>query len=107
MVPKNQSVPIQLVNLDLFPATVHKNTKIATAKLITDETICTAHESEPLITESDVLLHPLPPHITESQKEQFLALMSHYSCVIANSSDDLGCTQVMQHHIDTNGASPI
>ena len=105
-VPKNQSVPIRIVNLDPFPVTVHKNTKIATAELITDEAICIAHESEPPITESDVFLHPLPPHITESQKEQFLALMSHYSCVIADSPDDLGRTDVMQHHIDTNGASP-
>ena len=57
--------------------------------------------------ELDMLLHPLPHDITESQKEQFLALMSHYSCVIAKSSDDLGRTQVMQHHSDTDGAPPI
>ena len=33
--------------------------------------------------------------------------MSHYSCVIAKNSNDLGHTQVMQHHIDTKGAAPI
>lgn len=45
-----------------------------------------------------MLLHPLPHDITKSQKKQFL---THYSCVLAKSSDDLGHTQVMQHHIDT------
>ena len=33
--------------------------------------------------------HHLAHDITESQKEQFLALMSHYSCMIAKNSNDL------------------
>ena len=53
------------------------------------------------------MLHPLPHNITESQKEQFLALMSHYSYLIAKSFNDLGHTHVMQHHNDTGGAAPI
>ena len=82
---RNQSAPIRMVNLDTVPVTLYNNTKIATAELISDEAICSTSESEQLTTdlELDILLHPLPHDITESQKEQFLALMSHYSCVIA------------------------
>ena len=67
MVPRNQSVPIQLINLDPLPVTVCRNTKITIAKLIIiDEAICTTCESEQPTTEVDVLLHPLPHDITES-----------------------------------------
>ena len=104
--PRNQSAPIRIVILDTVPVTLYKNTKIATAELISNEAICSTSESEKSTTdlELDTLLHPLPHDITESQKVQFLALMSHYSCVIAKNSNDLGHTQVIQHHIDTDGA---
>ena len=105
--PRNQHVPIRLVNLDPSPVTVYKNTKIATAELITDKAVCSTCEGEQPSADHDVQLHPIPHDITKSQKEQFLALMSHYSCVIAKSPNDLGHTQVMKHHIDTNGAAPI
>ena len=84
---RNQRAPIRIVNLDTMPVTLYKNTKIATAKLIGDEVICSTPESEQSTTdlELDILLHPLPKDITESQKEQFLTLMSHYSCVIAKN----------------------
>ena len=37
--PRNQHVPIRLVNLDPSPVTVYKNIKIATAELVTDEAV--------------------------------------------------------------------
>ena len=42
--PRNQSVPIRIVNLDTAPVTLYKNTKIATAELISDEAICCTFE---------------------------------------------------------------
>ena len=51
--------------------------------------------------------HWLSLMTSETQKEQFLALLSHYSDVIADGPDDLGHTTVMQHLIDTGNASPI
>lgn len=77
---------------------------MATAELITDEAVCSTCEREQPSPDHDVLLHPIPHDITESQKEQFLALMSCYSCKIAKSPNDLGHSQVMKHHIYTNGA---
>lgn len=45
--------------------------------------------------------------IKEAQKEQFLALLAHYSGIIADGPSDLGHTTVMQHYIDTGNASLI
>lgn len=44
--PRNQSGPIRIVILDTVPVILHKNTKIATAELISDEAICSTSESE-------------------------------------------------------------
>ena len=53
------------------------------------------------------LQHPLCSDLTDKQKEQFFALMSEYSDVIAYGQDDLGRAKVSQHHIDTKDATPI
>ena len=53
----------------------------------------------------DILLHPVPHDIRVTERA-VLALMSQYLCVTAKNSNDLGHTQVMQHHIDTEGAAP-
>lgn len=91
--------------------TLHKNTKIANAEIIREEAICGASVQKPerdkTLTESIDLQHPLPSNLTNKQKEQFFALMSEYSDVIAQGPDDLGRTEVLQHHIDTKDAIPI
>jgi len=100
-IPKEQTLPVRVVNLDPLPITLHKTTKIAVAKLIREEAICSTSEDEPprdkeMIEEKVAinLQHPLPSDITERQKEQFLAMMSQYSEVIAKGPNDLGCTKV-------------
>ena len=107
-VPQNQVVPIRVVNLDPLPVTLHKNTKVAEAELNEDEAVCVVNHEDLQSSSApvtDILLqNPLPNDITNLQKEQFLSLIASYSDVIAQSSDDLGRTQVLQHHIDTKGA---
>jgi len=91
--------------------TLHKNTKVANAELIREEAICsTCEKEEPSEKEMSeegltINLQPLPSDITETQKEQFLALMSQYSDVIAKDPNDLGRTDItstlkMQHLSD-------
>ena len=84
------------------------------AELITDESISSTEEvaenfntPEPGLVKDVLLQHPLPDELTESQRKQFLSLLSHYSDVIARDPDDLGRTRVLQHCIDTKDASPI
>ena len=62
---------------------------------------------EPGLVKDVLLQHPLPDDLTESQRKQFLSILSHYVDVIARDPDDLGCTRVLQHCIDTKDTSPI
>ena len=51
--------------------------------------------------------HPLPDDITQAQEDEFPALLSHYSDIMADSPNKLGRTGVLQHHIATGSAAPI
>ena len=109
--PQNHSVVLRVVNTDVSPVTLYKNSKIATAELINDSAICTTSEQGEGSVRSDHLAAnvplTLPDDIATTQKEQFLALLSHYADIIAANPDDLGRTTVMQHSIDTGNATPI
>ena len=70
-----------MVNTDVSTVMLYKNSTIATAKLINDTAICSACESdEELSNEASQknMSLALPDDITETQEEQFLALLSHY-----------------------------
>jgi len=53
------------------------------------------------------LAHPLPESLAQLERENFLALLSSYVDILAISSNDLGQTDVLAHHIDTGNAAPI
>ena len=53
------------------------------------------------------LSHTLPNDITQAQEDKSLALLSHYSDIMADSTSELGQNGVLQHHIDTGIAAPI
>ena len=110
--PKLGTVPVRIINTEQIPVTLYKNMKLATAEPINDVSICEAtdgHSSQqsPRKENHITLSHPLPETITMEQKEKFLALMSHYTDIMADSSDKLGRTGVLQHRIDTGSAMPI
>ena len=44
------------------------------------------HQGTPEI----ILANPLPDDITPDQKEKFLALIAHYSDILADGPDELG-----------------
>ena len=79
--------------------TLHKNTKIANAELIREETICSACEKELLqnteLTNGElaiILQSPLPSEITDIRTEgTVFSLMSQYSDIIMQGLNDLGC----------------
>ena len=48
----------------------------------------------------------IPKDITDDEKEKLLALLELYMHVIG-SDNDLGCTKVLHHNIDTGSASPV
>ena len=102
---QNQSVVLQVVNTDVFAVTLYKNSTLAKAELIDQVAICSTLEGNEELptTEESIkeLTLSLPEDISETQKKQFLALLSQYSEIISGTSEDSGHTTVMQHHIDT------
>ena len=110
--PEQCNVVVRVVNTELTPVKLYKNMKIATAEPIEDHIICEVSKGKSLQAQpegsSDIILaNPLPDDITSDQKEKFLALMAHYSDILADGPDKLGRTGVLQHHINTDNATPI
>ena len=53
------------------------------------------------------MLRQSEEHLTDSQRKQLLQLLERYSDVFANSKDDFGCTNRIQHQIPTGESAPI
>ena len=45
--------------------------------------------------------------LTNEQSDQLKSLLKEYSDVFAMSKSELGCCDLVQHEVDTNGHSPI
>ena len=109
--PQDQAVVLRVVNNDVSPVTLYKNSTLAKAELIDQGAICsTLEENEDILTmkkPDKELPLSLPEDISETQKNQFIALLSQNSKIISSTSEDLGHTTVMQHHIDTGNSPPI
>jgi len=107
-------VPLRVVNTGLTPATLYRHSRIAIAEPISDFNISSTTETgdctpsqESLNSNELLMVHPLPDDITSTEREQFIALLSHYSEVVAISPKDVGRTNVLQHHINTGTSPPI
>ena len=109
--PSENGVPIRIANTSAMPVSLYLGTKVATAELITEASINAV--SEPLSEKVDYeclevpLQTPLSADLMKAQKEQFLAVLSHYSDILAKGDNDLGRTNVLKHQIETGVAKPI
>ena len=93
--------------------TLHQGMKMATEELVEDTHINGVVETDSkhqLTTnnEEDIILKvPLSAELTETQREKFFALLSHYDNVLAKCPEDLGCTSILSHFIETGDVQPI
>ena len=94
--PQRQAVPVRIINTDLIPVTLYKNMKIARTESINDLSICAAASKSDIQQKQSkqkiqiTLSHTLPNDITQVQEDKFLALLSHYSDIMADSPSELG-----------------
>ena len=112
--PLRNSIPVRIVNTTTMPVTLYQGTNMATAELIEEVSISSVTETDDSrqvphdTNKKEVSMEvPLPAGLTELQKEKFLALLSRYADVMAVNSDDLGCTNILTHRIETNEARQI
>ena len=94
-----------------MPVNLYHGTRVAMAELITEASINAVTEQPPKKCHNSTvevpLQVPLSTNLSETQKEIFLQLLSHYSDLLAKDDDDLGCTNMMKHQIETGAAKPI
>lgn len=111
--PKYGLVPLRIINTNLTPVKVYKDSTVAQAELLDESTINIVSEKsmdqpsphEPAPSQG-IPEGMIPEDITDNEREKLLALLELYMDVIG-SDNDLGCTKVLHHNIDTGSASPI
>ena len=105
--PQTKLVLVRLINTDLIPVTLYRGTKLANAETVDErnvnvvgnvDAVTSSNTSVPVYTDS---INRLPDDVSQTQQDKLLALLSLYSDVIASGPNDLGHTQVLSHHIDT------
>ena len=107
---------INVINYGNDPVTLHKNTCVGTCESfyepdpLDSARIARVHESDTIPTVpshlSD-LFERSSLHLTESEKNDVTVTLHRYQDVFSRSSDDIGCTSLVQHSINTRDAAPI
>ena len=109
---------LNIVNCSEETVTVYKNTTLGTCTSIkenenTQATVCNVQAvlEQPSTAKlpeylSD-LFHRSSINLNENEQNQLKALLIKYQSVFAQSSDDLGFTDRVEHHINTMDAEPI
>ena len=115
---KGQQIPLRVMNLSSQPRKIRKGAELAYCETV----------SADCASESDVGVlgtvqsvggeTQLPPHLTElydrstgsltkSESHEVFKLLCEYSDIFSTGPNDLGCTDLVQHHISTGNAAPI
>ena len=109
--PQDQAVILRVVNTHVSPVTLYKNSTLAKAELIDQETICSTLEENKEVLTTEKLdkesKHFLYLKTFQRHRRSSFWLCPQYSEIISSTSEDLGHTTVMQHHIKTGNAPPI
>ena len=105
--PTDQTVPVRLLNPRPQKITVNKGTTIARMEAVA----VFAATSDPVMKSKhqlfeDMVKH-LGTHVSTVQRDQLLQLLLEFSDVFAESSNDLGLTDLIKNQIDTGNAHPI
>ena len=111
-------VPIQLLNLSPDSITIHKDTKVAIASFVDEDSVLVTgvgNSRSPAETQlSDSkrqllwqVVESAGDELTQQEREKLYAVLCHYGDVFADNSEDLGRTDEIQHSIDTKDASPV
>ena len=67
------------------------------------EIVAVADSLPPPFASSPHRQPPVPAHLSPNQQQQLKALFQEFSNIISQGEDDLGCTPLLQHTIETEG----
>ena len=67
------------------------------------EVVAIADSPPPPVTSKPLRPPPVPEHLSPIQQQQLKDLFQEFSDIISQGEDDLGCTPLLQHAVETEG----
>ena len=80
------------------PLALHTGQTVGTLEIVT-----LADSPPPPPAASQIRQLPVPEHLSPAKQQQLKALFHEFSDIISQGEDDLGCTPLLQHTIETEG----
>ena len=114
----NGVIPIRMININTEPYKIHKNTVLAMFETvdnieIKDEQVRISKVGDQIDSGSVIpehlsgLIEESSKNLSDEQRSMLQDLLSKHKNVFSRSSDDIGNTKLVEHHIDTGDAKPI
>ena len=101
--PKEQIVPVQIINPGEDPIKLYKGTNIGSLELIETDDPILEEASEKQTNNISFELS----HLDEKERNQLNNMLQEYQSSFARDLSELGSTSVVKHRIETGTASPI
>ena len=106
--PKEQRVPIQIINLGVSPIKLHKEMTVGQLQPIDDElrdpTLIDSKDDTP---SSNGRIRFELEHLSGKEREKMENLLDKHQDVFAKDSSELGLTTLVEHKIETGDAVPV
>ena len=112
-VTADQTVPFRLINPTTKPVTLYKGATLGTFTSMNEDLQVSSLDTAPASQNNSTAAEPDVPvdltnsDLTEAQKRALQNLVNEYRDIFATSAYDLGCTNLIRHHIDTGDHAPI
>ncbi len=116
--PKLNAVPVRILNLTEEPVVVHRDTKLAELEKLEEtmvagiEPTTNASPQSSCVTDQKRqllwgLVEGADAELSSEEKETFFHLLLEYADVFAESDEDLGHTDMLEHSIYTGDSPPV
>ena len=116
-VSDNDTIPVQLTNIQERAVTIQPNTEIGTFYTVQDDgggmyevldgndaiTSIVADDKSRLFSD----LHIEEAAVSDAGKRVLKRLINEYSSIFSENDEDIGKTTLLKHHIDTGNAAPV
>jgi hypothetical protein len=108
--PADDQVPVLMANFSCKPKTIKEGTQVAICQGVQqtlEKNRASADQSVKLPDYLQDLFKRSSVHLNVSQKAQLMELLTSFTDVFSSGDTDLGCTDLVEHHINTGSHHPI
>ena len=113
-----ENIPLRVLNLSRQQRTIRKGTQLASCNTVNYIVSAPAAKQISGQVQRTTTVEELPPHLkdllarsvtglTETECVDVCQLLAQFSDVFSAGPHDLGCTDLIKHHIDTGSSKPV